>query len=341
VAARPDPKLFPEGIKTEWIKPGRALWSYLDGGENTLEGMKDWARLANQLGFEYNVLEGFWSKWPEADLKALADYSRGLGVRLMIWRHSNSLRTPEDRRAFFDLCRRSGVAGAKIDFFDHEHKDVIDLYEELLRGAAQHKLLIDFHGCNKPTGQERTWPNMIGFEGIRGMEMSAPYAQHEVTLPFTRMLAGLADYTPMHFSGRKLADTTWPHQVANAVILQAPLLVFAANPAKILANPMADVIKSIPSTWDETVVLPVSQIGEVAALARRKGRMWFLAVNNGPVSRTVRVELSFLGQDAYQAVLFRDASDAEDVQVEHGTFRPSDVLEVRMRSGGGFVGRFR
>src|SRR5207247_8786894 len=136
---------------------------------------------------------------------------------------------------------------------------------------------------------------LLGLEGIRGMEMGPPYAQHEVTLPFTRMLAGLADYTPTHFGVRKLADTTWAHQVANAILLQAPLLVYAAHPANILANPAADIIKSIPSVWDETVVLSVSAIGEVAAFARRAGNTWFVAVNNGPIARAVRVAPPVLG----------------------------------------------
>jgi alpha-glucosidase len=163
---------------------------------------------------------------------------------------------------------------------------------------------------------------------------------HEVTLPFTRMLAGLADYTPTHFSGRRLADTTWAHQVANAVILQAPLLVFAAHPANILANPTAEMVKSIPSVWDQTMVLPVSQIGDVAAFARRKGDTWFLAVNNGPVAKTVHVDLSFLGQGSYKSMLLRDTGEAAAVKIEHLTLRQNDALYIDLRSGGGFVGRF-
>ena len=340
VAPPPDPKLFPNGIKTDWVKPGRSLWSYLDGGDNSLEGMKQWADLAKELGFEYNLLEGFWAKWPESQLKELADYSRARGVGVIIWKHSNQLRDPKSIQDFFDMCSRTGVAGAKIDFFDHEHKSVVDLYETLLKAAAEHRLILDFHGANKPTGMERTWPNELGLEGIRGMEMGAPYAMHEVTLPFTRMLAGLADYTPTHFSGRRLADTTWAHQVANAILLPAPLLVYAAHPANILANPTAGMIKSIPSTWDETVVLPVSAIGETAAFARRKGNTWFLAVNNGPVARSVRVDLSFLGTGSYHSVLIRDTGEAAAVKTESLTLRSSDSLYIDMRSGGGFVGRF-
>ena len=340
VAAPPDSRFFPNGIKTDWIKPGRSVWRYLDGGgEGTPEGMKEFSRLAGELGFEYNRLEGFWSKWPESQLKDLVDYWRERGVKIIVWRSRSSLGNEKSIREIFEVLRRTGVAGVKIDFFDHEHKEVIDLYETILKLAAEYRLIVDFHGANKPTGMERTWPNELGFEGIRGMEMAGPYAQHEVTLPFTRMLAGLADYTPVHFT-RKLADTTWAHQVANAVILQAPLLVFGAHPANILANPTVDVLKSIPSVWDETVVLPVSDIGQVAAFARRSGETWFLAVANGINAKTVRVELSFLGQETYISTLIRDACEAAAVKAEHLTLSRNDLLYIDLRSGGGFVGRF-
>ena len=340
VAPPPDPKLFPDGLNTKWVRTGRSLWADLDGRIDTIEGMKEFARMAASLGLEYNLLEGFWSSWPESTLKEVVDYSRERGVGVVIWRNRNQLRTLESRRDFFAMCRRTGVAGAKIDFFDSEHKELIDLYEEILKVAAENQILIDFHGANKPTGNERTWPNLIGMEGIRGMESRPPWALQDVTLPFARMLAGLADYTPMIFGGVKLGDTTWPHQIANAILLQAPFLVFAAHPASILANPAVEVIKSIPSTWDETVVLPVSEIGDVAAFARRKGNTWFLAVNNGPVGKTVRVDLTFLKQGSYASTLLRDQPEADDVRIEHVTLGAADSLYIKMRSGGGFVGRF-
>lgn len=339
LAPTPDPKLFPAGIRTDWIKPGRAVWSYLDGGRGTPQGMREFSKLASDLGFEYNVLEGFWSRWPESDLKDLADYSRKIGVGVIVWKHSRDLRTRQHLNEFFAMCSRTGVVGAKIDFFDHEHKEVIDLYETILRSAAEHRILVDFHGTNKPTGLDRTWPNLIGWEGIRGMESRPPYAQHDATLPFTRMLAGLADYTPTHF-GRRMADTTWAHQVANAILFPAPLLVYAAHPANILANPAADMIRSIPSTWDETRVLPGSDIGEVAVLARRKGATWFVAAVNGVYARTVRIDLSFLEEGSFQGFLIRDGVEAASVKTEHLTLRRGDSLDVRMPSGGGFVARF-
>lgn len=346
VSAPPDPKLFPKGIKEDWIKPGRAVWSYLDGGERTIEGQKLFVRLAQQLGFEYIVVEGTWRSWPEPQLKEFVDYARERGVRVLIWSSRASLQDPKVVEEHFALCNRVGVAGAKIDFFDHENKEVIDLYEMLAKKAAEHKLLVDFHGANKPTGLERTYPNIVGIEGVRGMEFFPPYAQHDVVLPFTRMLAGMADYTPTHF-GALLADTTWTHQVANAVLLQAPLLVYAAHPANMLANPSAEVLKKIPSVWDETVVLPVSELRQVAAIARRSGNTWFLAVTNGATARNIRIDLSsFLGGGtgqaggrggSYMGTLLRDTSEPAALKVEHLTLSSRDSLSIDLRSGGGFV----
>jgi alpha-glucosidase len=135
--------------------------------------------------------------------------------------------------------------------------------------------------------------------------------------------------------------------VANAVVLQSPLLVYSAHPANMLANPTVDVLKSIPSCWDETVVLPVSEIREVAAFARRSGDTWFLAITNGPYARNVRIDLSaFLGRGSqqpggrgasYHATLIRDTAEAAAVKIEHLTLAPSDSLSIDLRSGGGFV----
>src|SRR5262245_3256254 len=209
LAPAPDPELFPQGARTDWIKPGRAVWKYLDGGQSTLDGVKEFSKLAGELGFEYQVVEGFWSRWTDEQIREAVAYSRERGVGLWFWRHSKELRTPEARTAFFKRLNDLGVVGAKIDFFDHEHKDVVDLYQTLLREAAKHHILVNFHGANKPTGEGRTWPNELTREAVRGLEASklATRARHDVTLPFTRLLAGPADYTPVHFGPRR-ADTT-------------------------------------------------------------------------------------------------------------------------------------
>src|SRR5262249_975713 len=178
-------------------------------------------------------------------------------------------------------------------------------------------------------------------ESVRGMEASKlkARARHDATLPFTRYLAGHGDYTPVHFGARR-GDTTWAHQVATAAVFTAPLMLYGAHPKSILDNPCAPLIKSLPAVWDETVVLPDSAIGEVAAFARRRGDTWFLAVVNGPAARSLRIPLSFLGEGEYRALLIRDhKSDPAAVQVEEAAARRGDPLPIELSSGGGVHGR--
>ena len=267
---------------------------------------------------------------------------RSHGVGIWLWIHSKELRTPEARRAFFEKCRDVGAVGAKIDFFDHEAKEVVDLYPELLREAARSRILVDFHGANKPTGESRTWPNELGREGVYGLEHKGmkEWARHNTTLPFTRLLAGPADYTPVLFGDRR-RETSWAHQVASAAVLSSPLLVYAAHPTSLLTNPAAEMIKSIPSVWDETIVLPPSEIGELAAFARRSGDRWFLAILNGPEARTLRLPLSFLKAGNHRALMVRDRDDdPAAVRLEEATVTKDDAIDIRLRAGGGFIARF-
>ena len=337
-----DPKLFPRGMNTDWIKPGRAVWKYLDGGPSSFEGMKEFSRMAGELGFEYHVIEGFWSRWSDEQIQELVDYSRQRGVGLFFWKHSKQLRTPEEREAFFKNLSRLGVVGAKIDFFDHEHKEVVDLYTTLLQEAAKHRLMVNFHGANKPTGEARTWPNELTREAVRGMESSRlrERARHDTTLPFTRYLAGHGDYTPTHFGARR-GDTTWAHQIATAAIFDEPLLTYGAHPTNLLAHPARAMIQSIPAVWDETIVLPMSEIGEVAAFARRSAKTWFLAILNGPAARTLQVPLSFLDNGGHQAMIVRDRpGDPAAVTIENMAAKRSNSLKIDLSDGGGFIARF-
>lgn len=340
LAPPPDPKLFPQGAATPWVKPGRAVWRYLDGGANDAATVGEFSKLAGQLGFEYQVVEGFWQKWTEEELRAVIADSRRHGVGLWLWKHSRELREPEARARFFDLCRRVGAAGVKIDFFDHEAREVVELYHTLLREAAERRLLVNFHGANKPAGEGRTWPNELTREAVRGMESrKTPRARHDATIPFTRLLAGPADYTPVHF-GERRNDTTWAHQIATAVLFTSPLLTYAAHPAAILANPAVDVIRAIPSVWDETRVLPGSEIGEAAVFARRKGTEWFLAVVNGETPRRLEISLDFLGGGVWKAAMVRDKRPAGDsVEMEISAVRKGGKWAVDLLAGGGFVAR--
>lgn len=341
----PDKTLFPDGLRTSWIKPGRAVWRYLDtpqGEASTPEVLAEYSAQAARLGFEHNILEGFWSRWTDDQIRELVRSSKEKNVGIWFWKHSKSLIDTKERQAFFKRCHDLGIAGVKLDFFDHEHKEVVDLYHTILKEAAENKLLVDFHGSNKPTGESRTWPNELTRESVRGMESrNVPdKAVHNTTIPFTRWLAGHAEYTPVHFGERK-ANTSIAHQIASAAILSAPLLTYAAHPQKLLSSPAVEMIKSIPSTWDETIVLPPSEIGEVAVLARRKGSTWFLAVMNGSKATVVNVPLKFLRTGNYQSLLVSDKpGDVNSINVENNSHSRSGSISIQVGAGSGYIARF-
>ena len=338
-----DPELFPKGLKTDWIKPGRAVWKYLDGGgASTVENMKKFSKEAAELGFEHNVLEGFWSRWSDDSIRHLVDYSNQQKVGIFVWVHSKNLRDSVMRHQVFQRCHDLGIAGLKIDFFDSEAKEVIDLYTTIMKEAAQLKLMLIFHGANKPTGLERTWPNTMIYEGVKGMEASKlpDRATHETIIPFTRMLAGPADYSVVHLGDRR-KNTTWAHQLATAAIFSAPLITYAATPANLLANPAVEMIRSIPSTWDETRVLAPSEIGELAIYAQRKGDTWFLSVINGLIPKKLAIPVSFLGKSSYDVMMISDEKDnSSAVKIENKTIKKSESIDIEMGIGGGYIARF-
>jgi alpha-glucosidase len=343
LCSRPDSTLFPQGMNTPWIKPGRTSWKSLDGtGDNSIKSLKEFIRQTGKLGLEYCVLESYWAKWSEKDLKDLIKFANQQHVGLWVWKNSKDLRDNKQRKDFFKRCRDLGIAGIKIDYFDNEAKEIINFYHILLKETAENKLMVDFHGANKPTGESRTWPNELTRAAIKGMDdiKLTNRATHDVILPFTRLVVGNADYEPMLFN-EKRGNTTWAHQVASAAIFQSPLLTYSANPANILSNPCLDMIKSIPVVWDETVVLDDSEIGDLALFARRFGKTWFLAIMNGTKARTIKVLLSFLGSGDYKALLIGDnKKGSNEVKIENTTLRKSNLVEIDLSVGGGFIGRF-
>jgi alpha-glucosidase len=338
----PDRQLFPDAGKTSWLRPGRAVWRYLDGGDNTLAGVKQFSELAGELDFEYQVVEGFWRDWSDEQITDAVQAARHHGVGLWFWQHSRDLRTPQARESFFSRLQTLGVVGAKIDFFDHEHRETVDLYQALLREAARHRIMVNFHGANKPTGEVRTWPNEMIRESVRGAEYRKPYerARHNATVPFTRYLAGHADYTPVIFNERR-GDTTFAHQLATAVVFTQPLLTYAAHPQNLLASPACELIRSIPSVWDETIVLTESKVGELAVFARRSGDEWHLGIINGGSARTLDIPLTFLPSGKYRVLAAKDDLRAlPGVDIEEIDIVSDGSFKVALAAGGGFAGRF-
>jgi alpha-glucosidase len=347
-----DKKLFPKGYKTDWIRPGKSVWSWLAGnGDVTFENMKRFSKWAGELGFAYNLVDEGWSRWNDggkdkwALLKELVQYSDSQHVKVWVWKAYPDrngvpgLKDATARRAFFKQCKDIGIAGLKIDFFDEESQEVIEFYQAALKDAAAMHLMLDFHGANKPTGESRTWPNEMSREGIRGLENGTDWPGHNTTLPFTRYLAGHGDYTPLTF--RDIGKgTTLTHQVTTVAAFTSPFMCLAADPQAILNSPAKKMIQAIPEIWDETIILPQSKIGAVAVMARRSGDTWYLCALNGSTATTLTIDAAFLGKGSYQATVMEDDKSSYDkAQFSEQTITAASKITMTMPPGGGYLAR--
>ncbi len=346
----PDPTLFGD---TSWIKPGRSVWSWFSAPNHTItiEQERAYIDAAAQLGFEYTTIDNGWetafaqngaTAWDT--LKTLCDEARAKGVGVFVWKNSNAVANAsnnyQDLRTFLNNVQQAGAAGVKMDYFHAESKSKIDFEHAILRETAARHLLVNFHGISKPTGETRTFPNELTREAVRGLETDfPPGARHDAALPFTRFVLGPADYTPLAFTNNNA------EQLATLVIYTSPLQVISASAQKLLNDsstaPALDVVKAIPTVWDETRVLPPSQIGQLALFARRSGERWFLAGINGDKinARSLHpLDLSFLGARRYQAVLLSSgATDASLVRQDLADVGADTSINVDMLKAGGFM----
>jgi hypothetical protein len=331
----------------DWIKPGRAVWSYFEHGNVTTEKIeKDYIDKASELGFEYNMVDAGWeTSWTDKwkSLQDLVDYGKEKNVGIWVWKSYPSLKDQNTRREFFRRLHNIGVVGVKIDFIDREGIDQVLFYEDALRDAANEKLMIDFHGADKPTGLSRTFPNELTREAIYGQEWRTPIEQgatNNTTIPFTRLLAGPADATPGVFNSKLSYGTSRSHQLALTIILYSPLSCWPEDPDVYLRSSAADLIKSLPTTWDETFVFPQSRIGHLAAFARRKDSTWFVAVINGNGEKELTIPLTFLKQGNFIADIFKDDfTNADNFFHSKTAVYSSDSFHVYLRAKGGFVAR--
>ena len=336
-----------ELAKADWIKPSRALWHWRVTGHPKLDQQKQWIDWTKEVGFETYLVDDGWRDWNGGGenawtaLKEIVDYGKQNGVAVWAWSHSRELDTAEKRRAYMMKAREIGLVGLKLDFMLPADAHWVTWYDETLRDAAEFHLMIDYHGCVKPTGRERTWPNELNREGIAGREQGKLNGLHDTSLPFLRYVQGHADYTPTEFRKAKMGGNSYAKELAQAVVYTSPLLCYSGDPRDYLKSDAIDVLKTIPATWDETIVLPGSAIGEVAGFARRKGDAWYVGVINGTKARTMPLSLSFLGDDSYFAVLLGDKEDREDAfDRQDKTLTKTVAVDMKLRSDGGFVARF-
>ena len=343
------PPPAPELANAAWIAPGRSTWHWMVTGRPVLADQRRWVDWTQQLGFDYYLIDDGWRDWRDenqnrdawACLNEIAVYARAKKVKLWAWVHSREVFEPQQRRAYFQKAREIGLAGLKIDFPERPNVEWVNWYDDTLRDAAAAQLMINFHGAVKPSGRDRTWPHELTREAILGRESGKLPALHDTALPFTRFVQGNADYTPTEFRAGRLGESSFARELAMAVVYTSPLLCYGGSPENYLKNPALDVLKSIPATWDETRVLPGSEIGRTAAFARRSGQNWFVGVVNGNDARPLKVKLDFLGAGRFRADLLADASAQNTALVRTSRVVSSrDTLSFDLRRDGGFVARF-
>jgi alpha-glucosidase len=368
----PDPKLYPQGSETPWIKPGRSAWSWLDPhararGGVTVEHQKHFIDMAAELGFEYNTVDDGWEMWPDKwkTLTELATYAKSKSVRLVAWKDTadgDRVPDPSDNyanlRSFLDKCRDAGLAGIKIDFLwgnplIGEGSKTLGFIPVVYRLCAERRLLVNFHGAVKPTGQARTWPNAITQEPVLGMEAGAAPADASI-VAFLCGLSGYCDYTPGIFAPGDTTElrgkSTWAHQLALGIVFCSPVQHWASGPGLTAAAfPTGSVqrliYQSIPSTWDETVILDVSMPGAIAAFARRKGKDWYVGIINGNEGQPLnldQVTLPFLGVRPHHSVWITDGAKPDEFRMGKSKgLSASNPCSVRLNPGGGYVAVIR
>lgn len=341
-----DPSL--DGV--DWIRPGRSSWQWMAVGAPVLAEQHQWVDWTQQLGFEYYLIDDGWKAWPDAwnDLKSVITYATSKGVKIWVWVDSKEVTDATARQSYFKQVASTGAVGVKIDFPPACSHTVATWYWDCAKDAAQSKLMLDFHGAAKPNGMERTWPNVLTREAVRGHEYHLARLsrvlepQHDVIIPFTRFVAGVADYTPTVFAAKDLQGNTWAHELAQAIVFTSPFLCYGGHPQDYLANTAVDVLKAIPAVWDETIILAGSQPGSVVASARRSGKNWFVGILNGASATTMSVSLDFLGTGSWQTIRLGDVSgQAGAWDRQQATVTATDSISVKLSSRGGFVAWFK
>jgi alpha-glucosidase len=355
---------------TSWIKAGKASWDWWSGSLNaegkssfSTETMKYYVDFAAKSGFEYMLVDAGWSDFADithmngkVDVPELVKYAAAKNVKIWIWLFYKP--TAAQMEQAFPLYAKWGVAGLKIDFIERDDQGGIDFYYHAAEVAAQNHLMLDFHGATKPSGIERTYPNILGYEGVLGMEQSKAGArdnpENRTTIPFTRMLTGPMDYTPGGFRSvtreefisrgeMPLVVGTRAHHLAMYAVYQAAVQMVSDWPKEYENDPSFDFIKAAPATWDETWVVN-GRPGEFVTIARRRGKEWFLGSMTNWNSRELDLSLSFLGPGSYVAEIYSDAADSDahprNIRIEKRKVDRNSHLAAKLAPAGGLAVRF-
>ena len=358
--------------ETGWIKPGKVAWDWWNA--NNIYGVdfksginnetyKYYIDFASKNGIEYVVLDEGWYKLgnvlevvPGMDIPGLCRYAADKNVGIIVWVVWKSFYDKIDQA--LDQFTKWGVKGVKVDFMQRDDQKMVNFYWEAARKTSEHHMLIDFHGAYKPDGLGRTYPNALTREGVKGLENDKWSKdidpRHDVTLPFTRMVAGPMDYTPgaminmdrANFNPqftRPESQGTRVHQIALYVAYESPLQMLADSPSNYMKEQeCTDFIVKVPVVWDDIKVL-AGKVGDYLLLARRSGKEWFAGALTNWSPRDLDLDLSFLGEGDYVMEVFQDGINADKYASDYKHLK-LDVkkglkMKIHLAPGGGWVAR--
>ncbi|HEY4904106.1 MAG TPA: glycoside hydrolase family 97 protein [Candidatus Sulfotelmatobacter sp.] len=357
---------------TSWIRPGKVAWDWWNfnnvydvdfkAGVNT-QTYKYYIDFASKYGIPYIILDEGWYKLgnlldvvPDINIPEIVAYGKqkNVGVILwVVWKTLDAQLIPA-----LDQFAKWGVQGIKVDFMQRSDQLLINYYHKVSMETAKRKMLVDFHGDQKPATMTRTWPNLISTEGVRGLEWDKWSAEtdplHDVTLPFTRMFLGPMDFTPgaminaqkISFAPifqRPMSLGTRCHQLAMYVVYESPLQMLADSPSNYLREPqIMEFLGPVPSVWDETKVLD-GKIAEYVVVARRSGRDWYVGAMTNWTPREIDIDLSFLPDGKYSMEAYQDGVNADrnasDYKQVKTRVDKSTELKLKLSPGGGWAAR--
>ena len=363
----------PSRVEDEsWIVPGKVAWEWwnawnikdvdFESGINN-ETYKHYIDFASEYGIEYVILDEGWAVnkeadmfnvIPEIDIYELTEYADNKGVGIVLWAGYYAI-----ERDMEEVCKyysEIGVKGFKVDFIDRDDQKAVNFYYKMAETAAKYNLIIDFHGAYKPTGLNRTFPNVLNFEGVYGLEnlkwnQNIDLVTYETTIPFIRMLAGPLDFTQgaMRNANRDNYRAVWTEpmsqgtrcrQLAEYVIFESPFNMLCDSPSNYRdEDECAKYIAEIPTVWDETIALD-GKVGEYVAIARRSGDRWYVGGITNWKEREIEIDLSELNLKHNHATEFRDGVNANKIAEDYkkNTITiDNNTYKAKMSKGGGFV----
>ena len=355
---------------TDWIKPGKVAWDWWNA--NNIYGVdfesgvnnatyKYYIDFASKYGLDYIILDEGWYHLgdvldvvDEINIQELVDYGKQKNVDIILWVVWKSL--DDKLTEALDQFQKWGVKGIKVDFMQRDDQWMVNFYERCALECAKRELLVDYHGAYKPSGLDRAYPNVISFEGVKGLEnakwSNLPDPEHDLTLPFIRMVAGPMDFTPGSMINKTktnfnpvftepMSQGTRCHQLGMYVVFESPLQMLADNPSNYYREPgCMEFLSVVPTVWDDTKVLD-AKVSDYIAVARRSGNTWYMGAMTDWDPRSLDLELDFLGEGTYTMKIWKDgvnaAKHAADFAQETLDVTANSTVKVNMAPGGGWV----